>query len=239
MCEIMAITSGTGGAGKTMFASNIAYVLARQGKKVLLIDMNTGLRNLDICLGIENHIIFDLSDIIAGICSTDRALIRDKRFQGLYLLSASQNYEKAEIRDIHMKKLCSSFSSRFDNIIIDAPPGFGMEWRAAVAPVGRAVILMTQDHASVRDTDAVSLKLQEAGVKKRFVVINKIKSEYSRVSVFPQLNEISQMLRVQIAGAIQEDINIHIAMNKGIPIVCQRDTYIEKNFEKICEKIFL
>ena len=238
MCEITAVVSGKGGSGKTMFASNLACVLAMEGKRVLLIDMNTGLRNLDICMGVENQVIFDLADVINGVCSISKALIPDRRFEALYLLSASQNYDKAKIRAAHMKKLCDMLTDRFDHIIIDTPGGLGDAWQAAVAPANRAVIIVTQEFSAVRCSDTVDMKLRENGITKRYAVVNKVKSEYSISGYFPSLPEISESLRIQLAGIIQDDINIHIAMNNGVPVVCKADSYICKNFEKICTRIF-
>lgn len=129
MCRITAITAGKGGTGKTMFAVNLASCLAMRGSKVLLIDMNSGFRNLDICLGLENQIVYDISDVVNGICTIKKALIRDRRFRALYLLSASQMPEKAQIKPAHMQKLCEKLSEKFDHIIIDAPQGIGEDCR--------------------------------------------------------------------------------------------------------------
>jgi len=238
MCEITAVTSGKGGAGKTMAASNLAAMLAMSGQRVLLIDMNAGLRNLDICLGMENQVIFDLADVINGICSISRALIRDSRFKSLHLLSASQNPEKAQIHDAHMRRLVEQLNPRFDHIIIDTPGGLGKEWKAAVAAAGHAVIVMTQEYVAVRDTETIDMKLREMGINDRCILVNRVRSEYAASGFFPSLNDISELLRSRIVGVIQDDMNIHIAMNKGIPVVCKNDTYIRRNFEKICERLY-
>ncbi len=238
MCEITAVTSGKGGSGKTMVASNIAAMLAMDGQRVLLIDMNAGLRNLDICLGMENYVIFDLADVINGVCAIGKALVRDDRFDAMYLLSASQNSEKAEINGTHMKKLCGMLAEKFDHIVIDVPGGLGAEWKAAVAPADNAVIVMTQEYVSVRAADMIDMKLSEMGVGNRCVLVNRVTSECAETGFFPTIAEISDSLRARIIGVIQDDVNIHIAMNKGVPVVCKNDTYIKKNFEKIVEKIF-
>lgn len=238
MCEITAVTAGKGGAGKTMVASNLAALLAMTGQRVLLIDMNAGLRNQDICLGLENQVIFDLADVISGVCSIRRALIRDERFESLYLLSASQNIEKADIQAPHMRRLCSQLSPRFDHIIIDAAGGLGKEWKASVTAARRAVIVMTQEYVGVRDTDTVDTKLREMGIQRRYVLVNRVRSEYAASGFFPSLSEIAEALRSRIIGVVQDDINIHIAMNKGVPVVCKNGTYIRRNFERILGKIF-
>lgn len=238
MCEITAVTSGKGGSGKTMAASNIAAILAMNGRRVLLIDMNAGQRNLDICLGLENQIIFDLADVVNGTCPIGKALVKDERFEALYLLSAPHDSEKAKISGAQMKKLCKILSKRFEHIIIDTPDGFGEEWKAASAPAMNAVIVMTQEFVSVRCADTVDMKLRNMGIINRCVIVNKVSSEYVSTGFFPALSEISDSLRARMVGVIQEDMNIHIAMNKGVPVVCKNDTYIRTNFEKITDKIF-
>ncbi|MBR5228617.1 MAG: septum site-determining protein MinD [Firmicutes bacterium] len=238
MCEITAVVSGKGGSGKTMFASNLACVLAMAGKKVLLIDMNSGFRNLDICLGVENQVIFDLADVVNGVCSLNKALIPDRRFEALYLLSASQNYNKAKIKAPHMKKICDILAEKFEYIIIDTPAGIDESWQASIAAANRAVILLTQEFSAVRCSDTIDSKLRENGITKRYAVVNKVRSEYSVSGFFPGLAEISESLRIPLAGIIQEDINIHIATNNGVPVVCKADSYICKNFEKMCSRIF-
>ena len=238
MCEITAVTSGKGGSGKTMAASNIAAMLAMEGQRVLLIDMNAGLRNLDICLGMENYVIFDLADVLNGVCAVGKALIRDDRFDSLYLLSASQDSEKVDISESHVKKLCSMLAKKFDHIIIDTPGGLGTEWKAAAAPADNAVIVMTQEYVSIRAADTIDTKLKKMGISNRCILVNRVTSECAETGFFPTIAEISDSLRSRIIGVVQDDVNIHIAMNKGVPVVCKNDTYIKKNFEKIVEKIF-
>jgi septum site-determining protein MinD len=238
MCEITAVTSGKGGSGKTMIASNIAAMLAMDGRRVLLIDMNTGLRNLDMCLGMENYVIFDLADVINGICPVGKALVRDSRFEALYLLSASQNCDKAHISDRQMKKLCKMLAEKFDHIVIDTPSGLGDEWLTAVSPADSAIIVMTQEYSSVRAADTIDMKLKKTGIEKTMIIINRVMSEYSSSGLFPTIAEMSSLLRSQIIGVVQDDINIHIAMNKGVPVVCKNDTYIKNNFEKIIDKLY-
>ena len=238
MCEITAVTSGKGGSGKTMVASNLAAVLAMQGKRVLLIDMNAGFRNLDICLGMESQIIFDIADVIEGICPIRRALIRDSRFEALYLLSASQNPEKGNIQPPHMKALCKKLSLKFDHIIIDVPGGLGLEWKTAVAAANHAIVVMTQDYVAIRDSDTLDMKLQESGVRNRCVLLNRMRGDYAANKNLPSLGEIADALRMRIIGIIQEDDNIHIAMNNGIPVVCKNENYIRTNFLNIEQRLF-
>ncbi len=238
MGKVTVIVSGRGGAGKTMFAVNLASCLAMQGGRVLLIDMNSGCRNLDLCLGLESQVVYDLGDIVNGICTIKKALVRDGRFQSLYLLSASQNSEKALIRPAHMKKLCEKLKVKFDHIIIDTPYSIAPEWASAVSSADLAVLLTTQEYVSLRDSDSLHRRLLDIGVPRIFVLINRVRAEYEHNSSFPSISKIAAELRMPVAGIIQEDENIHVAMNSGIPVVCKKDSYISKNFVKIAGRMF-
>lgn len=238
MCEIIAVTSGNGGAGKTMFAANFAAVLAMSGCRVLLMDMNAGLRNLDMTLGMEDRIVYDLSDVVKGICPLKKALVRDDRFKALYLLSASQNHAKAKLNTGDMEQLCAALSVSFDFIIIDAPNGLGKEWRVAVSQAGIGIVLLTQEYSSVREADSIDLNLHRCGVPKRYAVINRVRREDMGRDCFPTLEEIDSALHLPIAGGIIFDENVHLAMNSGLPVVCKKDSYIVRNFKRIFLRIY-
>ncbi len=238
MGRITAVTAGKGGAGKTMFAVNLASCLAMKGRTVLLIDMNSGFRHLDICLGLENQVIYDIGDIIEEICTIRKAIVRDRRFPALYLLSASQNPDKAEILPSHMRRLCEKLSGKCDHIIIDTPPGAGKEWQAAVTAADSAVIVTTQDYISLRDSDSLERKLLQEGIPEISVVINRVRAGYDGSGLFPAIAEMAEALRCPVAGIIQEDENIHIAMNSGVPVVCKKDSYVTRNFLNIIGRLF-
>lgn len=238
MCDITAVTSGKGGAGKTMFAVNMASILAMRGRRVLLIDMNTGMRNLDICLGLENQVIFDLSDVISGICKLKKALVREKRFRSLYLLSTPQICGKAKVKPEHMKILCEGLGEKFDNIIIDTPAGLGDEWVAAVSQATSAVMVMSQEYASLRCNGTLENSLNDLGISSRYAVINKVVPSRSGSKLYPSFEDISQSTRAVVVGIIQEDPAIYQAMNAGLPVVCSDETGITKNLIRICDRIF-
>ena len=238
MCEIIAVTSGNGGAGKTMFAANFAAVLAMSGCRVLLMDMNAGLRNLDMTLGMEDRVVYDLSDVVKGICPLKKALVRDDRFKALYLLSASQDHAKAKLNIGDMEQLCGTLSVSFDFIVIDAPNGMGKEWRVAVSQAKIGIVLLTQEYSSVREADSVDLQLHRCGVRKRSAVINRVRREDMDRDCFPTLEEIDSALHLPIAGGIIFDENVHLSMNSGLPVVCKRDSYIVRNFKRIFLRIY-
>jgi len=237
MGKVILIASGKGGVGKTVFASNAGAKLAQEGYKVVLIDMNMGLRNLDICLGLENRVVYDVADVLTGMCRIKQALIKDRRFPELYLMSAPQNKQKAEITSLHMKVLCNKLKRNFDFIIIDAPAGIGEDLAVAAAGADSAVIVTVPEYAAVRDADMLDQLLFEMGIKKRTYVINKVLANLIGTGLVPSIAEIAEIMRPDMAGIIQYDENIHIAANNGLPIVYREGTYIEKNFKKILERI--
>ncbi|MDF3002000.1 MAG: minD [Bacillota bacterium] len=237
MGKVILVASGKGGVGKTVFASNAGAKLAQEGYKVVMIDMNMGLRNLDLYLGLENKVVYDVADVMSGVCRIKQALIRDRRFPELYLMSAPQNKQKAEITPLHMKVLCNKLKRSFDYIIIDAPAGIDEGLAIAAAGADSAVIVTVPEYAAVRDADAVDQILLQIGIKKRTYVINKVMANLIRTGLVPGIAEIADIMRPEMAGIIQYDENIHIAANNGLPIVYKEGSYIEQNFKKIMDRI--
>ena len=236
----IAVTSGKGGTGKTMFAVNLAALLAMNDSRVLVIDMNTGFRNVDICLGLENKIVYDFSDVICGNCTVRKAMVRDERFASLYIISASQDLEKTSIRSCDMKRMLEEVTGDFDFVIIDAPPGLREDWQIAVKYTDWAIVLLTQEYASVRDADSADAELKKLGIKKRFAVINQLRSDFfsqKAPSCFPSLSEVADILHLPGVGGSIEDDNIHLSLNGGVPVVCSKEGYILKNFKRIFTRI--
>lgn len=237
MGQGIVIASGKGGVGTTVFAVNMGASLAQKGASVVLIDMNMGLRNLDICLGLENCVVYDVVDVLTGVCRIKQALVRDRRFSQLYLMAAAQYKEVAQLTALHMSVLCRKLKNMFDYIIVDAPAGIDDGMRIAAAGADRAVVVTTPEFAAVRDADMVDRVLGEMGIEKRCCVINKVKAELFGRGLLPSIAEIAETLRMPISGVIQDDENIHIASNNGMPIVFKQGTYVEQNFCQIINRI--
>lgn len=237
MGQGIVIASGKGGVGTTVFAVNMGALLAQKGASVVLIDMNMGLRNLDICLGLENCVVYDVVDVLTGVCRIKQALVRDRRFSQLYLMAAAQYKEVAQLTSLHMSVLCRKLKNMFDYIIVDAPAGIDDGMRIAAAGADRAVVVTTPEFAAVRDADMVDRVLGEIGIEKRCCVINKVKAELFGRGLLPSIAEIAETLRMPISGVIQDDENIHIASNNGMPIVFKQGTYVEQNFCQIINRI--
>ena len=237
MSKVISIVSGKGGTGKTLFASNMGALLAMSGNRVLLIDMDMGLRNLDIYLGLENRIVYNVMDVLSGVCRIKQALVKDKRFKSLYLMSAAPPKDDRDITPMHMNVLCNRVKDDFDYIIIDGSAGVGDGLDLAVAAADTVVIVTEAEVAAIRDADVVDRELAKMGVENRFAIINKVNPELMALGVVPTFSDISRGLRIKIAGVIQYDTNIFIATNKGMPIVMKLGTYIERNFSVIVKRI--
>ena len=237
MEKVLLVASGKGGTGKTFFASNMGAVLSERGHRVLLIDMDMGLRSLDLALGLESRVIYDIVDVVTGICKIKQAIIKDKRFNGLYLMSAAQNPDKGEINKDNLNQLCEKICTRFDWIIIDCPPGMGQGVSLAASVAEKAVIVTVPEYAAIRDADTLDRMLIEQGIVDRSYVVNKVNMNLMTGGLIPSLDQISQILRPKIAGTIQFDTNIHLAVNNGLPVVSKKDTYIERNFNNIIDRI--
>lgn len=233
--KAIVFVSGKGGTGKTVLVSNLGAILAMQGYKVALVDMDLGLRNLDLCLGLQNQVVYDLADILLGVCKVKQALIRDKRFNELYLIPAPQYITEGDITPLHTKVLCEKLKKSFDYILIDAPAGIGEGFELAVSGADEGLVVTTPEYSALRDADAVAGLLKESGITVRNYIINKVHADLMRGGFIPDLEEIAGQMRIPLLGIIQEDENIHIAAINGIPVVLKEDTYIRKNFEKITD----
>ena len=237
MSEVILVASGKGGVGKTVLTANIGAILAQRGASVVLIDLNLGRRNLDICLGMENRIVYDLADAVTGICRIKQSLVKDRRFPALFLISAPQNRKKSFVSDQEMSSLCSELKRSFDYIIMDAPAGIDDIVTSAALTADRAVIVTVPEYAAIRDTDMLDELLRECGVEKRSVVINKVMAGLFNKGVVPDPSEIAESLRLPISGLIPFDENIHVSANTGVPIVLAKGSYIEKNLSNIVDRI--
>lgn len=237
MSRTIVIASGKGGTGKTLFASNIGTLLAMQKKKVVLIDMDLGMRNLDLYMGLEDNVVYNVMDVLSGVCGINKALVRDRRFESLYLIAACPSKDMRDITPLHMKVLCERLKERYDYIIIDAPAGIGEGLEVAAAGADQAVIITEPEFASVRDADVVERTLREMGISDISCVINKVNAELMAMGAVPNIEEIKNRLNMKIIGYIQYDENVHIATNRGVPIVFKPGTYIEKNFSNILKRI--
>lgn len=237
MSKTYVVASGKGGTGKTMFAVNFAGTLAKAGNRVVVVDFDLGLRNLDLYFGLENNVVYDVYDVLTGLCKIKQALIKDKRFDHLYIMAASPGRCDGKLTPLHMKVLCDKLKERFDYIIIDAPSGIDDGMVLSVAGADEAIIVTNPDYSALRDADNLDRQLVKLGLRKRWLIVNKVMADMMAKGYAPKLSEITNMLNPQFAGAIQFDKNIQISTNLGIPIILKPNTYIEENFKNMTRRI--
>lgn len=219
--NVLTVTSGKGGVGKTTTVANIAVALAAEGKKVVCIDGDIGLRNLDVILGLENRIVYDIVDIVEGRCRTRQAMIRDKRFPELFLIPAAQTRDKNAVSPSDMIKLCEELKSEFDWIIIDSPAGIERGFKNSIAPSNIVIIVTNPEMSAVRDADRVVGLLEAEEKKAPYLVINRLKPDLVRRGDMLSVSDVYDLLRIEVIGIVPEDENTVIASNKGIPLAIE------------------
>ena len=201
MSEVMVITSGKGGVGKTTTTANIGTGLALLGYSVVLIDTDIGLRNLDVVMGLENRIVYNLVDVVEGGCRIKQALIKDKNHQGLYLMPSAQTRDKSSVTPQQMKKLTQELTEEFDYVILDCPAGIEQGFKNAVAGASRAIVVTTPEVSAIRDADRVMGLLEADGIEKIEMIINRIRPDLVARGDMMSLSDIQEILTVPIIGA--------------------------------------
>lgn len=218
MGEAIVITSGKGGVGKTTTSANLGTALALSGKKVCLVDTDIGLRNLDVVMGLENRIIYDLVDVVEERCKLQQALIKDKRFECLYLLPAAQTKDKSAVTPEQMKKLVSELKQDFDYVLIDCPAGIEQGFKNAVAGADRAIVVTTPEVSSVRDADRIIGLLEQEEVEPPKLIVNRIRSHMMKNGEMLDVDEIVSILAIDLLGIVGDDDSVIKASNSGEPI---------------------
>ena len=203
----------------------------------MLLDMDMGLRNMDIYLGMENKVVYNIMDVLSGICRIKKTMIKVDGFSTLYFMAASPRKDERDLTPLHMEVLCSKLKKFFDYIIIDCPAGIGDMFDAAAITADKAVIVTEPEVASLRDADAADRYLREKKVQDISIVVNKVKVDLMKAGFVPDISQIIEMFKTPVAGLIQYDENIHISTNLGIPIVCKEGTYIDDNFRQIVSRV--
>lgn len=219
MSEVIVITSGKGGVGKTTTSANVGTGLAVLGKRVVLVDTDIGLRNLDVVMGLENRIVYNLVDVVEGNCRMKQALIRDKRYPNLYLLPAAQTRDKTAVNPEQMIKLTEDLKEDFDYILLDCPAGIEQGFYNAIAGAGRALVVTTPEVSAIRDADRIIGLLEHTGMGEIGLVVNRILADMVRRGDMMSLADVQDILAVDIIGAIPDDENIVISTNQGEPLV--------------------
>lgn len=237
MGEAIVITSGKGGVGKTTTTANIGTSLALSGKKVCLIDTDIGLRNLDVVMGLENRIIFDIVDVIEERCQLSQALIRDKRFDYLSLLPAAQTSDKSAVTKEGMINIVGELKKTYDYIIIDCPAGIEQGFENAVAAADQAIVVTTPERSSVRDADRIIGLIENKDIENPRLVINRIRHHMLESGDMLAVDEIVQVLAIDLLGIVPDDDSVISGSNIGEPVALEPDTKASIAYRNISRRI--
>ena len=205
MCEVIVVTSGKGGVGKTTTSANVGTGLARMGKKVCLIDTDIGLRNLDVVMGLENRIVYNLVDVVEGHCRVKQALIRDKRNPSLYLLPSAQTRDKTAVSPEQMIKMVTHLREQFDYIILDCPAGIEQGFQNAIAGADRALVVTTPEVSAIRDADRIIGLLESRELKKIDLIINRLRLDLVRRGDMMSSADVVDILAIPLIGIVPDD----------------------------------
>lgn len=236
MGEAIVITSGKGGVGKTTTTANIGMGLALAGKKVVVVDTDLGLRNLDVVMGLENRIVYNLVDVVKGSCRLKQALIRDKRFPDLSLLPSAQTKDKTAVSPEQMRKLVAELKTEFDYILLDCPAGIEQGFQNAIAGADRAIIVTTPEVSAIRDADRIIGLLETAGIRRNELIINRLRVDMVRRGDMMSVDDVTEILAIHLLGVIPDDEQVVISTNQGEPIIGS-DSLSGHAYENICRRI--
>lgn len=237
MGQVIVITSGKGGVGKTTTTANMGAALAKLDKKVVLVDGDIGLRNLDLVMGLENRIVFNLVDVVEGTCELSKALVKDKRFNNLYLLPAAQTKDKDSVNPAQMKALTDGLRKDFDYIIVDCPAGIEQGFKNAISGADRAIVVATPEMSSVRDADRIIGLLNSNGIKDTRLIVNRIKMDMVKTNDMMNVDDVVDVLAVKLIGVVPDDKNIVIATNNGEPAVNDVKSTAGKAYINIAKRV--
>lgn len=236
MGRAIVITSGKGGVGKTTATANLGTALAQLGASVVLVDADIGLRNLDVVMGLENRIVFHLVDAIRGKCQVQKALIKDRRLENLWLLPASQTDDKDTVSPEEMRSLVFELKRAFDFVVIDCPAGIEQGFRNAIAGADEAIVVATPEVSSIRDADRVVGLLAANNITPRLVV-NRISPQLVKRGDMLSQADVIEILALDLLGTVPLDDSIVATTNKGLPAVLEGKSLAAKEFMRIARRI--
>lgn len=235
--KVITVTSGKGGVGKTTATANLGAALAAEGARVVCVDADIGLRNLDVVLGLENRIVYDIVDIVEGRCRLRQALIRDKRLPELYLIPAAQTRDKSAVSPSDMVRLCNELREEHEWILIDSPAGIERGFRNAIAPADIVLVVTNPEVSAVRDADRIIglIEAEEKGPAQ--LVINRIRPGMVRRGDMLSPEDVIELLAVKLIGLIPEDENIVTSTNRGMPVSLNGKSRAGQAFRNIARRL--
>ena len=237
MGEVIVITSGKGGVGKTTTTANLGSALALEGKKVVLVDTDIGLRNLDVVMGLENRIVYDIVDVVEGKCKLRQALIKDKRFKELFLLPAAQTRDKSAINEDQMKGLVANLKEEFDYVLIDCPAGIEQGFKNATVGADRAIVVTMAEISAIRDADRIIGLLESSEIKNPQLIINRLRPEMVRHGKMMDVDDIVDLLSIELIGVVPDDEYIITQTNKGEPVISNKKAPSAKAYVETAKRI--
>lgn len=235
--QIVTVTSGKGGVGKTTAVANIAVALAADGQRVVCIDGDIGLRNLDIVMGLENRIVYDIVDVIEGRCRLRQAMIRDRRLSELYLIPAAQTRDKSAVSPSDMIRLGDELRSECDWVLIDSPAGIERGFRNSIAPADRVIVITNPEVSAVRDADRVIGILEAEGKGPPSLIINRVNPSMVKHHDMLSAEDVLDLLAIELIGIVPEDESVIIATNRGVPITLEPRSRAGQAFRNIAQRL--
>ena len=236
MSEVIVVTSGKGGVGKTTTTANLGTGLAQLDKKVVMIDTDIGLRNLDVVMGLENRIVYNLVDVVEGNCRVKQALIKDKKYPNLFLLPSAQTRDKTSVNPEQMKKLVEELKEEFDYILLDCPAGIEQGFKNAIAGADRALIVTTPEVSAIRDADRIIGLLEANEIKKIHLIVNRIDMDMVKRGDMMSVEDVVEILAIDPIGVVPYAQSIVVATNLGNPIVGATED-AGQAYVNICKRI--
>ena len=234
---VITVTSGKGGVGKTTTTANLSAALAAHGKKVVAIDADIGLRNLDVVMGLENRIVFDLVNIVEGTCRLRQAMIKDKRLPELYLIPAAQSRDKTAVSPEDMVAVTNALRHDFDYIIIDSPAGIERGFRNAVAPADRVLVVTTPEVSAVRDADRIIGLIEAAEKGPADLIVNRLRMDLVRRGDMLCTEDVVDVLAIDLIGVVPDDKSIIVSTNQGRPVVISNGSTAGQAFKNIARRL--
>lgn len=236
MSEVIVITSGKGGVGKTTTTANVGTGLAMLNKKVIMIDTDIGLRNLDVVMGLENRIVYNLVDVVEGNCRLNQALIKHKKYSNLCLLPSAQTRDKDSVSPEQMKALIDELRENFDYVLLDCPAGIEQGFKNAIAGADRAFVVTTPEVSAIRDADRIVGLLEANEMQRIDLIINRIRMDMVKRGDMMSVDDVTEILSVPLIGALPDDEQVVIGTNQGEPVV-GLDSKAGKAYLNICKRI--
>ncbi len=237
MGELIFIASGKGGTGKSAVAVNMSAALAKEGKKVILVDMDMGQGNLDLYLGLQNSVVYNVYDVLTGLCTVQQGMLRDERFPCMYLMAAPPHAGDGKVSPKKIEHLYEVLKHSFDYVIVDGPSGVSENMTSAASGADRVLIVTTGDYAGIRGAEVAEMVLRKKGIHEISYILNRVSAAHTPELGYPSFEDIGRTLRGRVSGIIEESESMELSINRGIPAVMDGGSGLEDNMKRIAKRI--